>query len=171
MAAGPSATDADRYAAKLLATVLGDDTGSRLYWELVDTGLAEHASLGHCEYEEAGAFMTYLTCDPDQMAENLQRVLDLYRHAECHGIGESELRQSRNKLGARIVLSAERPRGRLFAVGSDWIQRRQYRTVRDDLLAIDDVTPDDLAAALAKYRLSQSMTVTVGPLPQVQPPR
>ena len=28
----------DRYAAKLLATVLGDDSGSRLYWELVDPG-------------------------------------------------------------------------------------------------------------------------------------
>ena len=33
---GPGATDADRYAAKMLATVLGDDSGSRLYWELVD---------------------------------------------------------------------------------------------------------------------------------------
>ena len=39
---GPAAADDDRYAAKLLATVLGDDSGSRLYWELVDPGLAEH---------------------------------------------------------------------------------------------------------------------------------
>ena len=31
LAAGPAAEDADRYAAKLLATVLGDDSGSRLY--------------------------------------------------------------------------------------------------------------------------------------------
>ena len=36
LANGPGATDADRYAAKMLATVLGDDSGSRLYWELVD---------------------------------------------------------------------------------------------------------------------------------------
>src|SRR5262249_31314070 len=41
MSPGPAATDADRYAAKILATVLGDDSGSRLYWELVDPGLAE----------------------------------------------------------------------------------------------------------------------------------
>ena len=38
LAAGPAAEDHDRYAAKLLATVLGDDSGSRLYWELVDPG-------------------------------------------------------------------------------------------------------------------------------------
>ena len=34
----PPPRDADRYAAKLLAMVLGDDSGSRLYWELVDSG-------------------------------------------------------------------------------------------------------------------------------------
>ena len=38
LADGPSATDDDRYAAKLLATIVGDDSGSRLYWELVDPG-------------------------------------------------------------------------------------------------------------------------------------
>ena len=30
----PAAEDADRFAAKLLATVVGDDSGSRFYWEL-----------------------------------------------------------------------------------------------------------------------------------------
>ncbi len=82
LAAGPAAEDADRYAAKLLATVLGDDSGSRLYWELVDPGLAEHVSLYHYEYEGAGMFMTYMSCDPEQAAENLQRIADVYRHAE-----------------------------------------------------------------------------------------
>ena len=41
LANGPLPTDADRYAAKILATILGDDSGSRLYWALVDPGLAE----------------------------------------------------------------------------------------------------------------------------------
>ena len=50
----PAATDDDRFAAKLLATILGDDSGSRLFWELVDPGLAEHASLGHYEYQGTG---------------------------------------------------------------------------------------------------------------------
>ena len=54
LAPGPAAEDADRYAAKLLATILGDDSGSRLYWDLVDPGLAEQASLSHCEYRAPG---------------------------------------------------------------------------------------------------------------------
>ena len=53
---GPSATDADRYAARLLTTIIGDDSGSRLFWELVDTGKAESASIGTQEYQGAGVF-------------------------------------------------------------------------------------------------------------------
>ncbi len=47
LAQGPDARAADRYAAKLLAVVLGDDSGSRLFWELVEPGLAEHCELNH----------------------------------------------------------------------------------------------------------------------------
>ena len=34
---------------------------------------------------------------------------------------------------ARVVLSSERPQSRLFNVGGNWLQRREYRTVADDL--------------------------------------
>jgi predicted Zn-dependent peptidase len=171
LAAGPAALDADRYPAKLLATVLGDETGSRLFWELVDPGLAEQASLGHGEYEGSGVLVTYLACDPDRAAENLQRVHDLYRRTESEGITAAELEQAINKVSSRVVLSGERPRGRLFAVGSDWVQRRQYRSVRDDLDAVAAITLDDVAAVLAKYPLTQSTTVTIGPLKRVRQPK
>jgi predicted Zn-dependent peptidase len=171
LAAGPTATDPDRYPAKLLAAILGDDTGSRLFWELVDPGLAETASVGHCEFEGAGALMTYLCCDPDCAEENLQRILDLFRRAEHEGVTKAELEQARNKVSSRIVLSGERPRGRLFAVGGDWVHRREYRSVRDDLDALAAISVDDVVAVLAKYPLSMSTTVTIGPRAEVAPPQ
>jgi len=171
LAAAPAAADPDRYPAKLLAAILGDETGSRLFWELVDPGLAETATLAHAEYDGAGSFLTYLSCQPDQAAQNLQRILDVYRQAERHGVTPDELQQAKNKVRARIVLASERPRGRLFAIGSDWIQRRQYRSVRDDLEAVAAITLDDLAAVLAKYPLSTATTITIGPLREVSPPQ
>ncbi|MHC4406958.1 MAG: M16 family metallopeptidase, partial [Planctomycetota bacterium] len=170
MSDGPAASDDDRFAASLLATVLGDDTGSRLYWELVDPGLAEHASLGHWEYEEAGLFITYLSCESDQAADDLQRVLDVYREAERNGVTEEELSLAKSKVSSRIVLSGERPRNRLFAVASEWVQRRQYRSVRDLLEAVAAVGTDDLARVLAEHPLSRSTTVTIGPLAEVAQP-
>ncbi len=170
LAAGPAAADPDRYAAKLLATVVGDDTGSRLYWEMVDPGLAEQATLGHNEYEGAGQFVTYVSCNPEQAAENLKRVDSIYRRVQTDGITAAELTQAKNKVMSRVVLSGERARGRLFAVGTDWIQRREYRSVGDDLKAVAALTLDDVAAVLRKYPLVPCTTVTIGPLTDVKPP-
>jgi len=170
LAAGPAAADADRYPAKILATVLGDETGSRLYWELIDPGLAEQATLGHYEYEGGGQFMTYLTCDPERAADNLQRIDELYRLVQAQGITAAELTQAKNKVMSRIVLSGERPRGRLFSVGSDWVQRREHRSVRDDLDAVSAIALEHIAAVLRKYPLVPSATVTIGPLAEVKQP-
>ena len=167
LADGPAAADADRYPAKLLATVLGDDTGSRLYWALVDPGLAEHASLSHYEYDGAGLFMTYLSCAPELIADNLALIRDIYSKVQDAGISEDELRQAKSKVSSRVVLSGERPRGRLFAVGGDWIQRREYRSVRDDLDAVAAIDREQITAVLAKYRLTNNTTVTIGPLTEL----
>ena len=47
-------------------------------------------------------------------------------------------------------------------MGSDWVYRREYRSVEDDLDAVAAVTVADLAAVLAKYRLDCSTTITIG---------
>ena len=167
LADGPAAADDDRYAAKLLATVLGDETGSRLYWQLVDPGLADQASLSHYEYDGAGLFMTYLSCAPELIAGNLALIGDTYRQAQDAGISEDELRQAKSKVCSRVVLSGERPRGRLFSVGGDWIQRREYRSIRDDLDAVAAIGLDDVSAVLAKYDLTKNTTVVIGPLAEL----
>jgi predicted Zn-dependent peptidase len=170
LADAPAAEDADRFAAKLLATIIGDDSGSRMYWELVDPGLAETASLGHYEYLGVGMFYTWLACEPDAVEENLALLHAIYRQAETDGITEDELRQAKNKVKARVVLGSERPQNRLFNVGGNWLQRREYRTVADDLKSLDDVTLDDLHAVLKKYPLSRYSTITIGPREDVRRP-
>ena len=171
MAHAPAATDDDRFPAGLSAMVLGDDTGSRLFWELVDPGLAEHASLGYWEYDDAGLYLTYLCCAPDLAADNLQRIFEVYCRAERDGITEDELAQAKSKLSSRIVLSGERPRNRLSAVGTEWVQRRQYRSVRGVLDAVAAVTCDDVARVLARYPLSRTTTVAIGPQVEVAAPK
>ncbi len=167
LAAGPAAEDGDRYAAKLLATVLGDDSGSRLYWELVDPGLAENAVVSHGEHQGAGLMMTYMSCEPQQVADNLRRIQKLFRQVEAEGVNAAELEPAKSKIRSRIVLSGERPRGRMFAVGNDWVYRRQYRPVEAEMAAIAGIGVDELVALLAKYPLSRPTTVTIGPLADV----
>jgi predicted Zn-dependent peptidase len=166
----PSAEDPERYAARLLATIAGDDTGSRLFWLLVDSGLAEFAAMGTYEFQAAGMCMTYLCCPPEETAANLERVRQLQRSLERDGVTEAELNQAKNKICAHAVLASERPANRLFSIGNNWVQRRQYRTVKDGIVAYQAVTRDQVAAILARYPLSRSTTLAVGPLADIPPP-
>lgn len=170
LAAAPATEDDDRYAARLLATVVGDDTGSRLFWELVDTGLADYASISAHEYQRAGAYMTGLSGAPENAAENLARLTDVLREVEAEGITEEELQQAKNKTCAHVVLQAERPTNRMFAVGNAWMQRRQYKTVREAADAYRAVTLDDIRAVIRKYPLTRNTTVAIGPLTELAQP-
>src|SRR5262249_3460225 len=51
IAPGPAAAAPLRYAAETVALALGDDSGSRLYWALVDPGLADAADASFHEYQ------------------------------------------------------------------------------------------------------------------------
>src|SRR6516164_944215 len=70
----PAADSPLRHAADTLALALGDDSGSRLYWALVDPGLADSADASFHDYEGTGSFYTSFSCDPEQTAENLAGV-------------------------------------------------------------------------------------------------
>lgn len=164
IAAAPASKDPTRFAAKLLGVVIGDESGSRLYWDLVDPGRAEHASLHYYGYEDVGTFFSYLSGEPEESLENLERIRDIYRTVQAEGITAEELRQAQSKVSARVVLGSERPRGRLFAVGNNWLYRREYRSVRDDLSAIRGVTLEQCHAVLARYPLTTGTVFAVGPL-------
>jgi len=85
---GPPLESPDRYAAHLLATILGDHTGSRLYWTLIDPGLADGAELSYQDYNQAGAFFTFLSCEPDSTQANLGRIAEVYKTAIAQGLTE-----------------------------------------------------------------------------------
>ena len=166
MAAGPAETDpdAERWAAALLAVVLGDASGSRLYWSLVDPGLAEHAALGHHDFLDAGLLITQLSCEPEEVDELLDRILALYAEATRDGITAKEFEQARNKVAGRVVLAGERPRRRLFDVGLEWSHRRRFRPIAQSLADVDAITLDDVHRILAAWPLdAPAATVIAGP--------
>lgn len=160
----PNSMDEDRFAAGILANMIGDEVGSRLYWELVDSGLADYAGSGTCEFLDNGFFVTGLSSEPEFAAEILRRTEAIHRTVMRKGLTREELDRSKNKVLSRLVLANERPGGRLFSVGGEWSVRGEYRTIRQDLEDIGRLTLDDVHAVLKKYPLDNPLLVTVGPL-------
>ena len=163
-AAAPPAKSPHRLAAELVSVAVGDDSGSRLYWALVDSGEAETCELSFNEYDGCGVWMTYLACLPERAERLLAAIAEVYGRVNADGLTQAELDRARNKMAARMVLSGERPMGRLGAVGSNWLYRDRLVSLDDELAELDAVTTDDIAALLAAYPLGQSSTAAVGPL-------
>jgi predicted Zn-dependent peptidase len=163
----PPSTSPLRYAADLLSVVVGDDGGSRLYWEIVDPGAAEVAELNYNDYSDCGAWCAYLSCAPEEANQNLAHLAEIFAAVNASGVTDEELEQARNKVATRIVLASERPMGRLSALGSNWVYRRDYRTIAEELRAVQSVTQSDIHELLAQYPLGQTTTVGVGPLESI----
>lgn len=161
---GPQASSDDRFAHRLMAVIFGDEGGSRLFWELVDKGLAEYAATASYAFQDAGMLMTFLSGAPDEALPNAAKLRELQTELESGGVTSDELELAQNKVASQIVRRAERPMNRLFSVGNDWIQRGAYHTVRETVNAYLNVTRDDIARVLAKYPITETATVLAGPL-------
>jgi predicted Zn-dependent peptidase len=167
---GPAADAPLRHAADTLALAIGDHVGSRLYWALIDPGRAESADSGVREYQGTGAFMTSFNCEPALAQENLEIVVGVLREVQRDGITDEELHQAKNKITSRLVRAGERPMYRLEAVGMDWTNLRQYRTIDDELAAFDAVTLGSIREVLARYPLDRLTVVALGPLAALERP-
>jgi predicted Zn-dependent peptidase len=171
VADAPPLESADRYATQLLATVLGDHTGSRLYWTLIDPGYADGVEVSYQDYNQAGASYTFLSCEPDEAQANLGRITEVYQEAMSEGLTDDELTQAKNKVLARSVLRSERPMGRLASLGFHWTYLRDYLSVADELEAFSSVTLNDLRRVLDRWPLLPMTIVSVGPTTDVHPPQ
>jgi predicted Zn-dependent peptidase len=160
---GVSRRDPKRYVQRLLGCMLGDESGSRLFWELVDPGIAESAAVYSQEFEDAGVIGSFLICDPAdsrQVWEQMEHCLAL---ANTHPLTTQELRQAVNKICSSVVLAAERPANRLFSVGNAWTLRGRYETVDQVVEGYRQVRLDQVQTAWLDYLQQPSVTVTVGP--------
>jgi predicted Zn-dependent peptidase len=170
LANGPGAEDDNRYAARLLSTIVGDDSGSRFFWSLVDSGRAECAVMYSYEYQGTGMFMSMLCSAPEDTADNLEVMRQTLEQIQEEGVTEEELTQAKNKICSQVVLQGERSSSRLFAVGENWLQRQSYQPLREVIDAYRRVPLAEIAAVLREFPLTEASTVAVGPLRELQIP-
>jgi len=162
---GPDAQDESRHAAMVLGDVLGDSDGSRLYWSLVDPGLADEADFSFWPGDRLGAFMAYASCEPDR-ADEVERVFfqTLDRVAGAgFDVTADEVARAVNKLATRATLQDERPAGRMRAIGSQWMYHGRYVPLDEELAKLMAVSVDDLHAVVGRFSFSPKTVVTLGP--------
>lgn len=165
---GPPAASPLSYAADCLAVAVGDTYGSRLYWALVDPGLAEDADLGYYEYDGCGTVCASYTCDPEQAAPNLAILRSVLSEVQRDGLTAEEFDRAKSKIASRIVRGNEVPMGRMSAVASAWLFHREYRDVDTMLAKYEAVTLADVRRYMDEYPLDRLTVVAFGPLEELE---
>jgi predicted Zn-dependent peptidase len=155
------------YAGALLATVVGDYTGSRMFWALTDPGLADEAGMGIDECDGAGAYYTSFNCVPERAAECFGIVRALLDDVQKNGITAEEFQQAKTKILSREIRAGERTQRRMLTVAKDWVYRGEYRSVDDELAAWDAVTMNDIRTVLDRYPLTSQTITAYGPLEKI----
>jgi predicted Zn-dependent peptidase len=161
--AGISAQDARRFAASLLALIVGDDLGSRLYWELVDKAIAEAASMHFGPMDGAGLFDTYIRCSAANVPRVMEIVSRIFAELTERGITQEELVKARNKVLSALVIKNELPMGRLVDLGFNWVYLQHYRSIEQDVEAVKAVTVAEVNALIRQLSFSHYTQYCLGP--------
>jgi predicted Zn-dependent peptidase len=162
MTPGPSAQDDRRFAARVLADVIGDSDGSRFYWALVDKAIAEDADFGFYPHDGCGSFYIGLTTDPKRMDEALKIALNELKKVK-KTLKDDEVERAKNKLASSLVLQGEIPMGRMRSIGGQWIYNKQYRPLELDMATLMAVTPDSLRLLMTDFPFDPMTIVSLGP--------
>jgi predicted Zn-dependent peptidase len=158
-----SAQDERKYAASLLGVIIGDDTGSRYFWELVDTAMAETATM-QCEaMDGVGAFYSYIRCSPENSSKVMDIIKKIFSELAGSGITEDELQKAKNKVLSGLTIKNELPMGRLIDVGFNWVYMHKYLAIDEEVAAIKAVTVNDVNKLIADFNPAEFTQLWLGP--------
>jgi len=163
MSQGLSFQDDRRYVGALLTAILGDDSCSRYYWELVDKALAETAAMSIDTMDGTGMLYSYFKCSSDHLGQVLDVVKVLLTEVKQKGVTEDELRIAKNKKLSALVIRNELPMGRLIDLGMSWAYLKTHRLIQDDINAIKAVTVQDIQDLLDEIDPSRFTLYSMGP--------
>ncbi len=148
-----AAQDEERYPLTILSMILGDGSGSKIYWELVDPGLVESAGAECDERDGTGLFVASASMEPekiDEVSDILRRII-----SQPLNFDAADLERAKTKLAAKIVLGGELPMGRMMALGTEWQYRGKVTPLSEVAAKVRAVTRQDIETALERFPLSE----------------
>lgn len=163
MSASVSMQDPRRYAASLLSLIVGDDSGSRFFWSLVDPAIADTAVMQCESMDGVGAYYTYLRCSPKDADRVMKIVQSIFQDLLDKGVTQQELTAAKNKVLSAITIKSEQPMGRLVNLGFNWIYLKEYRSVSDDVQSVKTVTADQINALIKELPIAEFTRFSIGP--------
>jgi predicted Zn-dependent peptidase len=156
----PHARDEERYAASLLASVIGGGTSSRL-WQSIreERGLAYSVGAGATAFTDTGVFNIYAGTSPAHLDEVLDLSLSELRRVVRESVSEDELALVKDQSISSILLGLESSSARAGALARQEIVHGHRITPDEIISRLAAVTVEDLQRVAQASFTSESLAL------------
>jgi len=156
----PAALDENRYAASLLASVIGGGTSSRL-WQKIreERGLAYSVGAGGSAFSDVGVFTVYAGTSPEQLDEVVDLSVYELRQVVKESVSEEELRIAKDQAISSILLGLESSSARASTLARQEIIHGRRISPDEVVKRIRSITPDELKAVAEQYFTSDTLSL------------
>jgi predicted Zn-dependent peptidase len=156
----PDAKSDNRYAASLLASVVGGGTSSRL-WQTVreERGLAYSVGAGGSTFSDVGVFTIYAGTSPEHLDEVLDLSLEEMRRVVTESVSEEELKLAKDQAISSILLGLESSSARVSALARQEIIHGRRISTAETIEKIEAANVEDLQRVANEFFTSESLAL------------
>jgi predicted Zn-dependent peptidase len=139
--------DERRFILRVLDTILGGSSSSRLFQEVREKrGLAYSVYSYASQYQDSGQVALYVGTRPDRVREAMDVIGDELHKLQDDSITDEELVRAKENVKGRTVLSMESTLARMNRLGSSVLMGVPLLSLDEIVAAIDAVTLEDVGA-------------------------
>jgi predicted Zn-dependent peptidase len=150
-APGLSREDERRFVLRVLDTILGGSTSSRLFQEVRERrGLAYAVYSYQSHYVDGGQTSVYVGTRPENVGQAFEVIGRELERIRTEPVSDEELERAKENVKGRTVLSMESPLARMNRLGSALLMGVPLLTLDETLAKIDAVTLDDVSTLAAE---------------------
>lgn len=168
---GLDANDPRRYAAEVLATVLGGSWSSRMWSTIRDKlGLAYTVLSSHDSYSNRGFLVTYAGVDHRNVEAAIRAALGEYQKIRDEVIGEEELKRVKDYIRGTTLIGLEASNAVASFVGMEEMITGKPMTIDEVFAKIEALTPKDLQQVAEEiFRPERLNLAMIGPFKDPEP--
>jgi predicted Zn-dependent peptidase len=158
----PHAMSNDRYAASLLASVIGGGTSSRL-WQKIreERGLAYSVGAAGSAFSDVGVFNIYAGTSPEHLDQVLELSLAELRETVRNPVTDEELRIAKDQAISSILLGLESSSARAGTLARQEIIHGRRISPDEVIEKIRNATLDQLQEVARTYFKSETLALGV----------
>lgn len=159
---GLSAHDPERFAQRMLASVLGMGTSSRLFQEIRErSGLVYEIYASSANYTDCGSLSVFYNTAVKDQEKVARLVANEIGRLKTEGLEKDELRRSKNLLKGAYVRRLESTEARMVRLGEMFMSSGEVLAPEETLRRMDDVTEESVLKAAERLLVREKLAIAM----------